>query len=121
MVIGLFSRFCFRLRKSSFHKIINDGATTSLKRRSLVNGMYEVVFFFIVFSSLHTSGETAVHITIVNGDLLSFKLLVGQYGADVHARARGRFFMPEDCKDRMKQETNYDGEWSKASHFSDSS
>jgi len=54
-------------------------------------------------------GETAVHITIVNGDLRSFKLLVGQYGADVHARARGRFFMPEDCKDKTKQETNYDG------------
>lgn len=54
-------------------------------------------------------GETAVHITIVNGDLQSFKLLVGQCGADVHARARGRFFLPEDCKDKIKQETNYDG------------
>ena len=51
----------------------------------------------------------------MNGDLQSFKLLVGQYGADVHARARGRFFLPEDCKDKIKQETNYDGEWSKAS------
>ncbi|KAJ7369574.1 hypothetical protein OS493_037915 [Desmophyllum pertusum] len=54
-------------------------------------------------------GETSVHITIVNGDLESFKLLVGRYGADVHARAQGRFFMPEDCKDKMKPETNYDG------------
>jgi len=55
----------------------------------------------------------------VNGDLQSFKLLVGEYGADVHARARGRFFMPEDCKvckDKIKQETNYDGEWSKVAH-----
>ena len=51
----------------------------------------------------------------MNGDLQSFKLLVGQYGADVHARARGRFFLPEDCKDKIKQETNYDGEWSKDS------
>lgn len=68
---------------------------------------------------LHAAGETAVHITIVNGDLQSFKLLVGEYGADVHARARGRFFMPEDCKDKIKQETNYDGEWSRASNSSD--
>lgn len=54
-------------------------------------------------------GETSVHIAIVNGDLESLKLLVGKYGADVHARARGRFFMPEDCTDRMKAETDYDG------------
>lgn len=55
------------------------------------------------------SGETSVHIVIVNGDLESLKLLIGQCGADVHARAQGRFFMPEDCKDKMKQATNYDG------------
>ena len=66
--------------------------------------LHRLLFF------LHAVGETAVHITIVNGDLQSFKLLVGQYGADVHARARGKFFMPEDCKDKMKQDTNYDGE-----------
>jgi len=54
-------------------------------------------------------GETSVHIVIVNGDLDSLKLLIGRCGADVHARARGRFFMPEDSKDKMKQATNYDG------------
>ena len=47
----------------------------------------------------------------MNGDLESLKLLIGQKGADIHARAQGRFFMPEDCKDRVKPETNYDGEW----------
>lgn len=54
-------------------------------------------------------GETSVHIAIVNGDLKSLKLLIGRCGADVHARARGRFFMPEDSKDKIKQATNYDG------------
>ena len=49
---------------------------------------------------------------IVNGDMESLELLIGEYGADVHARAQGRFFMPEDSKDskdKMKQATNYDG------------
>lgn len=55
------------------------------------------------------TGETSVHIAIVNGDLKSLKLLIGRCGADVHARARGRFFMPEDSKDKIKQATNYDG------------
>ncbi|KAL9959339.1 hypothetical protein ACROYT_G032653 [Oculina patagonica] len=61
------------------------------------------------YESQEFYGETAVHITIVNGDLDSFTRLIGPCGADVHARARGKFFMPEDCKDKMKQETNYDG------------
>lgn len=54
-------------------------------------------------------GETSVHIAIVNGDLESLKLLIEKCSADVHARARGRFFMPEDCKDKMKTDTDYDG------------
>lgn len=54
-------------------------------------------------------GETSVHIVIVNGDLHSLKLLIGRCGADVNARAQGRFFMPEDCKDKMKQVTEYEG------------
>ncbi|CAH3196355.1 unnamed protein product, partial [Porites evermanni] len=54
-------------------------------------------------------GETSVHIVIVNGDLYSLKFLIGRCGADVNARAQGRFFMPEDCKDKMKQVTDYEG------------
>ena len=50
-----------------------------------------------------------MHIVIVNGDLHSLKLLIGPCGADVNARAQGRFFMPEDCKDKMKQVTDYEG------------
>ena len=87
-------------------------------RNSLLKTCERLSFSSSFFNLLHAAGETAVHITIVNGDLQSFKLLVGQCGADVHARARGRFFMPEDCKDKIKQETNYDGKWSKAAHSS---
>lgn len=54
-------------------------------------------------------GETCVHIAIVNGDLKSLKLLIDEYRADVHSRARGRFFMPEDSKDRINEDTNFDG------------
>ena len=63
------------------------------------------------------SGETAVHIVIVNGDLDSLKLLVGSCGADVHARAKGRFFMPEDSKDKMKQVTDYEGKYHRLPSF----
>lgn len=62
------------------------------------------IFCFLIL------GETSVHIAIVNGDLESLKLLIEKCSADVHARARGRFFMPEDCKDKMKTETDYDGD-----------
>ena len=62
------------------------------------------IFCFLIL------GETSVHIAIVNGDLESLKLLIEKCSADVHARARGRFFMPEDCKDKMKTDTDYDGE-----------
>ena len=63
------------------------------------------IFCFLIL------GETSVHIAIVNGDLESLKLLIEKCSADVHARARGRFFIPEDCKDKMKTDTDYDGEW----------
>ena len=63
----------------------------------------------MVWSFNAFSGETSVHIVIVNGDLHSLKLLIGRCGADVNARAQGRFFMPEDCKDKMKQVTDYEG------------
>lgn len=62
------------------------------------------------YEGLEFYGETSVHIAIVNGDLESLKLLIGQYHADVHARARGKFFMPEDSKEKMKQDTNFDGD-----------
>ena len=32
-VIGLFLRFCFRLRQSSFHWIISDGVTSGIGRK----------------------------------------------------------------------------------------
>lgn len=63
------------------------------------------------------SGETSVHIVIVNGDLYSLKLLIGRCGADVNARAQGRFFMPEDCKDKMKQVTDYEGKCHRITSF----
>ena len=55
------------------------------------------------------TGETSLHIAIVNGDLESVKLLVEQYKADVHARARGRFFMPEDYIKTQTKESNFKG------------
>jgi len=54
-------------------------------------------------------GETSLHIAIVNGDLESVKLLVKYYGADVHARATGTFFLPEDCKKHIHMNSNYEG------------
>ena len=63
------------------------------------------------------SGETSVHIVIVNGDLYSLKLLIGRCGADVNARAQGRFFMPEDYKDKMKQVTDYEGKCHRVTSF----
>ena len=77
---------------------------------SLKTTLYKIVIHSDVLFLFCSVGETSVHITIVNGDLASLKLLVEQCGADVNARARGRFFMPEDCKEKIKEETNYDGE-----------
>lgn len=54
-------------------------------------------------------GETSLHIAIVNGDLESVKLLVKYYGADVHARANGKFFMPEDSKEEINLNSDYQG------------
>ena len=72
----------------------------------------------MVWSFNAFSGETSVHIVIVNGDLHSLKLLIGRCGADANARAQGRFFMPEDCKDKMKQVTNYEGKCHRVTVFS---
>ena len=57
------------------------------------------------------AGETAVHIAIVNHDTESVKKLIGECGADIHARAQGRFFLPEDCKDEIIVDTNYNGKF----------
>ena len=54
------------------------------------------------------SGESALHLAIVNGDLDSVKLLVAK-GANVNQRATGRFFLPDDQKVKRKKHSNYIG------------
>ncbi|BFZ08106.1 hypothetical protein BsWGS_11144 [Bradybaena similaris] len=53
-------------------------------------------------------GESALHIAIVIGDYELVKLLVSA-GALVNQRATGRFFLPEDQKQRHVGKTNYEG------------
>ena len=68
-----------------------------------------------MFVCLFTSyiGESALHIAIINSDLESVKLLVGQYGAELDRRATGRFFRPHDLKERKAitlTKSNYEGD-----------
>ncbi|KAL8580157.1 hypothetical protein ACOMHN_043042 [Nucella lapillus] len=53
-------------------------------------------------------GESALHIAVILGDLEAAQLLV-KNGANVHQRASGRFFLPEDQKNHPVKETNYSG------------
>lgn len=52
-----------------------------------------------------------VYIVIVNGDLELLKFLIEKCSVDVYVCVWGRFFMLEDCKDKMKIDIDYDGEW----------
>ncbi|XP_041460454.1 transient receptor potential cation channel subfamily V member 5-like [Lytechinus variegatus] len=45
-------------------------------------------------------GESALHMAIVNKDFRSVQLLVGRYKARLDQRATGRFFRPDDLKER---------------------
>ena len=56
------------------------------------------------------TGESALHIAIVNGDFEMVRLLV-ENGADVNQRATGRFFLPEDQKKGTTKTTNYEGKF----------
>ncbi|XP_013388391.1 transient receptor potential cation channel subfamily V member 6 isoform X1 [Lingula anatina] len=53
-------------------------------------------------------GESCLHIAIVLNDFESVRLLV-ECGAKINQRASGRFFMPEDQKERKTANTNFDG------------
>ena len=70
-VIGLFLRFCFRLRQSSFHWIISDGVTSGIGRKwkrsdssdpdsvELMTPLTTPIFdFHLVISSLMTPTTT---------------------------------------------------------------
>ena len=54
------------------------------------------------------TGESALHLAVVSGNLEIVRLLI-ENGADVNQRATGRFFLPEDQKKRRKKNTNYKG------------
>ena len=56
----------------------------------------------------YISGESGLHLAIVNGNFEMVKLLV-ENGADVNQRATGRFFLPEDQKNGRTKTTNYEG------------
>lgn len=53
-------------------------------------------------------GESALHIAVILGDLDAVQLLVKQ-GANINQRAVGRFFLPEDQKNKPVKETDYSG------------
>ena len=55
--------------------------------------------FLLVLFCLST-GESALHMAIVNANMQMVKLLVGRYRARLDQRARGRFFRPDDLKER---------------------
>ena len=70
-MIGLFLRFCFRLRQSSFHWIISDGVTSGIGRKwkrsdssdsdsvELMTPLTTPIFdFHLVISSLMTPTTT---------------------------------------------------------------
>lgn len=48
------------------------------------------------------TGESCVHIAIVNDDEEILKILIDQCHASVHQRARGSFFMPENQRQRVQ-------------------
>lgn len=54
------------------------------------------------------AGESILHIAIVNEDPAMVKFLLDN-GADVHERACGNFFSPDDQKSSRMD--NYDHEW----------
>lgn len=53
--------------------------------------------FFLGFSF---SGETALHLAIVQNDLETVKMLVNEFHAKLDQRATGRFFRPRGLTDR---------------------
>jgi len=55
------------------------------------------------------TGESCLHLAIVNNDLEMVRKLVA-CGADVHQRASGRFFLPEDQKKQRNDVTDYNGQ-----------
>lgn len=65
---------------------------------------------------LYLTGQSALHLAIVNGDFDSVKLLV-ENGANVNQRATGKFFLPEDHKKNNKKKTEYSGKRKSFLHF----
>ncbi|XP_038069039.1 transient receptor potential cation channel subfamily V member 5-like [Patiria miniata] len=66
-----------------------------------------------VYEGADYYGENAVHMAIVNKDMESVRLLVGQYNAELDRRATGRFFRPNDFKDPKQIKlklSNYEGD-----------
>lgn len=63
-------------------------------------------FISLLFTSC--AGESILHIAIVNEDPAMVKFLLDN-GADVHERACGNFFSPDDQKSSRMD--NYDHEW----------
>lgn len=74
--------------------------------------MLDQLLFFelmiVVKNRYYFSGETILHIAIVNEDPAMVKFLL-DHGADYHARACGNFFCPDDQKDSRKD--SLDHEW----------
>lgn len=64
-------------------------------------------FFFLSFDQF-LSGESALHIAIVNEDPSMVKFLLDS-GADVHERCIGNFMCPEDQK--ASRADSLDHEW----------
>ena len=54
------------------------------------------------------AGESSLHIAVILGDLDAVQLLL-KNKANIHQRATGRFFLPEDQKNNPVKETNYYG------------
>jgi ankyrin repeat protein len=51
-------------------------------------------------------GQSALHMAIVNEDLIMVKTLLKK-GANIHQRCVGRFFVPDDQKNRMSTQSEY--------------
>ena len=90
------------------------GPTTCQSNRYPLARFYVLVQFKIIFCITWTfclliiSGETILHIAIVNEDPAMVKFLLDN-GADVNVRACGNFFCPDDQKDSRND--NLDHEW----------
>jgi len=57
---------------------------------------------------LRRTGESGLHLAVVNNDFEMVKRLV-ECGADVNQRASGRFFLPDDQKQQRTGVTDYIG------------